>query len=49
MSRITIKQLDELQDWIRENQAKGCNEVFMAKVKEMRELMNQAYTIKGIK
>ena len=41
-----FKQIDALQNWIRENQAKGSDEVFMTKVAEMRALMAQAYTIK---
>lgn len=42
------KKIDELQDWIRENQVRGNDEIFMAKVKEMRELMDQAYTVKPL-
>ena len=37
------KQIEELQDWIRENQARGSDEIFMAKVAEMRALMAKAY------
>jgi hypothetical protein len=43
------KKIDELQDWVRENQARGNDEIFMAKVKEMHALMNEAFTFKGIK
>ena len=43
------EKIDELQQWIRENQARGSDEIFMAKVNEMRRLMSEAYTIKTIK
>lgn len=40
------KKIDQLQSWIRENQARGTDDIFMDEVAELRELMNQAYTIK---
>lgn len=39
------KQIDQVQQWLRENQAKGSDAQYMAKVAEMRKLMNEAYTI----
>jgi len=40
------KRIDKLQSWIIENQARGCDEEWMEKVREMRELMSKAYSIK---
>ena len=40
------KRIDDLQQWVRENQARGSDEVFMAKVKEMQDLINEAYDFK---
>jgi hypothetical protein len=42
------KKIDELQSWIIENQARGCDAVWMEKVKEMKALMAEAYTIKTV-
>ena len=39
------KQIEEVQQWLRENQAKGNDDVYMSKVEEMRELMKQGYNI----
>ncbi len=48
MSKDIYKQIDEVQTWLRENQARGNDDVFMAKVKEMRALMDDAYTCYGL-
>lgn len=42
------KQIDEVQTWLRENQARGCDEIFMEKVAEMKKLMAEAYTVRGL-
>jgi hypothetical protein len=41
--KTLYEMIDEIQQWLRENQAKGSDDMYMEKVKEMRELMAKAY------
>ena len=41
--KTLFELIDDIQQWLRENQAKASDEAYMAKLYEMRELMARAY------
>jgi hypothetical protein len=45
--KTIYQKINELQQWVRENQARGSDKVFMEKVKEMQRLMNEAYEFRN--
>jgi hypothetical protein len=49
VTKTIYQQIDELQIWIRENQARGNDDLFMSKVAHMKKLMSEAYAYTEIK